>query len=142
MSPGRSWSSSLSSSGRCCSDPEPVSTKRAWLAAILLVWAPVAIAAVTSPIRWLEGQLRSEGAVDTAVARDPELTRVEVVTVRLALVGFAAAAAAMASVLVQSDTTGAVRLTGGLAMAGAGAALAVALGSWSGRPPARSLVGI
>jgi hypothetical protein len=114
----------------------------AWLAAILLVWAPVAIAAVTSPIRWLEGQLRSEGAVETAVARDPELTRVEVVTVRLALVGFAAAAAAMATVLVQSDVSGAIRVTGGLALAGATAALVVALASWSGRPAARSLVGI
>jgi hypothetical protein len=66
-----------------------------WVAAILLVWSPVVIYAVTSPVRWLESQLRSEGVSHTGVADDRELTRVEDVTVRLALAGFAAALVAL-----------------------------------------------
>ena len=66
-----------------------------WVAAILLVWSPIVILAVTSPVRWLESQLRSEGVTHTGVADDRELTRVEDVTVRLALAGFAAALVAM-----------------------------------------------
>ena len=44
-----------------------------WLAAILLIWAPVVIFAVTTPVRWLDRQLRSEGR-HTGVADDHELT--------------------------------------------------------------------
>ncbi len=107
-----------------------------WLAAIFLTWAPVAIVAVTSPVRWLERQLRSEGATRTAAARDPELTRVETVTVRLALGGFAAAAVAMVAVVAGEGIEPNARVVGagvlGLALVG----LAAALRAWTGRPPA------
>lgn len=106
-----------------------------WLAAILLVWAPLAIVAVTSPVRWLERQLRSEGATHTAVTADPELTRVEQVTVRLALVGYAAAAGAMALVLTQTGLTTTGRTFGAVAGAAASAGLIISLRSWGGRPP-------
>lgn len=66
----------------------------AWLGAILLLWAPLAIVAVTSPVRWLESQLRNDGPGRAAATHDPELTLVEVVTVRLALAGYVAAGAA------------------------------------------------
>jgi hypothetical protein len=73
-----------------------------WLAGVFLAWAPMVIVAVSTPVRWLDRQLRSEGATHTAVARDQELTRVESVTVRLALVGFAASAAAMVVCLARA----------------------------------------
>ncbi len=106
-----------------------------WIAAILLAWAPLAIAAVTSPVRWLERQLRSDGATHTAVTADPELTKVERVTVRLALAGFAAAAVAMALVVTQPGLTATGRGLGLAALAAASAGLVASLRSWGGRPP-------
>jgi hypothetical protein len=75
----------------------------AWLAVILLAWAPVAMFAITSPVRWLERLLRSEGATHTAVSEDRELTRLEDVTVRLAIGGFVVAALAFVIVLPRDD---------------------------------------
>jgi hypothetical protein len=111
-----------------------------WLAAIFLTWAPVAIVAVTSPVRWLERQLRSEGATRVAAARDPELTRVETATVRLALGGFAASAVAMLAVLAGEDIAPHARVMGALALVAAVAGLAATLRAWTGRPPARDLL--
>lgn len=106
-----------------------------WLAAILLGWAPLAVVAVTSPVRWLERQLRSEGATHTAVTADPELTKVERVTVRLALAGYVAAAGAMVLVLTQTELTTTSRTLGAAAAVAASAGLIVSLRSWGGRPP-------
>jgi len=75
----------------------------AWLAVILLAWAPVAMFAITSPVRWLERLLRSEGATHTAVSEDRELTRLEDVTVRLAIGGFVVTALAFVIVLPRDD---------------------------------------
>jgi hypothetical protein len=80
-----------------------------WIAGILLVWAPVAIAAVTSPVRWLDRQLRSEGAADTGVSHDPELTRIEDATVRIAVAAFVASLAAMLTVLPRDAISGTQR---------------------------------
>jgi hypothetical protein len=111
-----------------------------WLAAIFLAWAPVAVVAVTSPVRWLERQLRSEGATHVAAARDPELTRVETTTVRLALGGFAASAVAMVAVVAGEGIEPVARVVGAGVLAAAVAALAAVLRAWSGRPPARDLL--
>lgn len=111
-----------------------------WVAAILLAWAPVVIVAVTAPVRWLEGQLRSEGATHTAVSEDPELTRVEVVTVRLALVGFGAAAGAMGLCLGRSDLSAGGRAAAAAAATAALVAVAAALLSWAGPAVGRRLV--
>ncbi|CAN5490086.1 hypothetical protein BH10ACT1_BH10ACT1_03750 [soil metagenome] len=111
-----------------------------WLAAILLAWAPVAITAVTSPVRWLEGQLRNEGATHTAVTADPELTRVEQVTVRLALVGHLAAAIAMIVILTRTGIDGTAQVLGLAALVGASAGVLSSLRSWGGRPPLLHLV--
>ena len=54
-------------------------------------------------MRWLDRLLRSEGATSTAIADDRELTKVEDVTGRLALVGSLASAAAMALTVAGSD---------------------------------------
>jgi len=70
-------------------------TQDAWLAAVVLVWAPLVVLAVTSPVRWIEKAMRDEGAPSTAVADDPELTFVERVSLRIAAVAWVAAAVAM-----------------------------------------------
>src|SRR5690606_4888175 len=57
----------------------PRRTDEVWLAAILVLWAPAVITAVTAPVRWLDRQLRGEGADTTATSSDPELTHVEAV---------------------------------------------------------------
>lgn len=113
----------------------------AWLAGVFLVWAPIVVAAVTAPVRWLERQLRSEGASATAVASDPDLTGVEVKTVRLALVGAVAAAVAMVAALVDDATSTTARTAGALVGVAVVAALAVELHRWAGRAALRRLVG-
>ena len=102
-----------------------------WLAAAYLAWTPVVIVAVATPVRWLEKQLRSEGATHTAVADDHELTLVEDLTVRLALVGFVAAALAMATCIARAGTTAAERATGGAALAIGVLAVGAVLVRWS-----------
>ncbi len=113
----------------------------AWLAGVFLVWAPVVVAAVTAPVRWLERQLRSEGASATAVAADPDLTGVEVKTVRLALVGAVAAAVAMVAALLDDATSTTAVVAGTTAIVGVAVALAVELRHWAGGSPLRRLAG-
>ncbi|QYG94980.1 hypothetical protein HC251_22805 [Iamia sp. SCSIO 61187] len=111
---------------------------RAWLAGILLVWAPVVVVAVTAPVRWLESQLRSDGATHTAVSDDPELTHVEVVAIRLALVGLVAAGAAMALSLGDGALSDQAQVWGAGALAGSVVVTFAALWGWAGSSaPAR-----
>ncbi len=101
------------------------------LAAVVLVWAPVVVLAVTSPVRWIEKLMRDDGAPSTAVANDPDLTYVERVSLRIAAVGWIAAAVAM----VVSVTDGATESQGkalGLAVL-AGSSIAVIVAAFSGR---------
>lgn len=104
-----------------------------WLAGILVVWAPVAIAAVTSPVRWLDRQLRSEGAVHTGVSHDPELTRIEDATVRIAVVCFVAALAAMGTVLPRASISGTQRVVAIVVTAAALIAIGEVIRRWAGR---------
>lgn len=113
----------------------------AWLAGVLLVWAPVVVAAVTAPVRWLERQLRSEGASATAIASDPDLTSVEITTVRIALLGAAAAAAAMVSALADEATSVTARGAGTLVVVGIVIVLALQLHRWAGRDLRHRLLG-
>lgn len=71
-----------------------------WIAGAMLIWAPVALIVVASPVRWLEKLLRSEGAQKATVARDRELTELEEVTGRIVTVAWACAMAAMITLLV------------------------------------------
>ncbi len=52
-------------------------TEELWLVCITALWAPSLVAVVTAPVRWLDQLLRAEGASRSAVANDPELTKVE-----------------------------------------------------------------
>ena len=64
------------------------------------VGAPTVLIVVSSPVRWLESLLRTEGAQHTAVSRDAELTQLEDVTARFATVAWAVSVAAMLRLLV------------------------------------------
>lgn len=101
------------------------------LAAVVLVWAPVVVLAVTSPVRWIEKLMRDDGAPSTAVADDPDLTYVERVSLRIAAVGWLAAAVAMV-VSATDRSTGDQAQTLGLIVL-AGSSIAVIVAGFSGR---------
>jgi hypothetical protein len=101
------------------------------LAAVVLVWAPVVVLAVTSPVRWVEKLMRDDGAPSTAVADDPDLTYVERVSLRIAAVGWIAAAVAMVVSSTDSATSSQAR-TLGLAVLAA-SFIAVVIAGFSGR---------
>jgi len=93
----------------------------AWLAAIWMLWAPVVVMAVSTPVRWLDGLLRREGATANAVGHDMAFTQVEDVSVRLALASYVAALAAMVWSLADDAVAGTGRFMGlavGLVTAG------------------------
>lgn len=96
---------------------------RVWVAAVLMVWTVLAVAAVVTPLRWIEQRLRADGAIRTAAARDQELTTVERTTIGLAVAGHLAAGAALALLLVEGNLATSVA-TGGIVI---GAASTVAL---------------
>ena len=104
-----------------------------WLAGILLTWAPLVIVAVTSPVRWLGRLLRSEGATSTAVSDDPEMTRVELLAIRLAVLCFASAIAAVVVEVARDASTPAARRAGIVAAVISTSVLIAVLRAWSGR---------
>ena len=103
----------------------------AWLAGIVLVWAPLVVLAVTSPVRWIENLMRDDGAPSTAVADDPELTFIERVSLRIAAVGWLAAAVAMAMSMIDEQISTTARTAGGIVLAAS--LLAVVVAAFSGR---------
>jgi len=70
-----------------------------WIAATFLIWAPAVLIVVSSPVRWLESLLRSEGAAHSGI-RDPELTQLEDITAKVSFVAWAVSMAAMVTLLV------------------------------------------
>jgi len=83
-----------------------------WLAGIILIWAPVVVLAVTSPIRWIEHLMRDDGAPSTKVTDDPELTIIERVTLRIAAAAWLTAGAAMVIAISNGSLPSADRLAG------------------------------
>jgi hypothetical protein len=77
-----------------------------WIAGAMLFWAPVVLFAVAAPVRWLESMLRDDGAARSGVGSDPELTQLEDVTNRLAVIAWAVSAVAMLLLLGHSTTPG------------------------------------
>ncbi len=56
-----------------------------WLSVIFVVWAPVMVVAVSSPVRWVESLLRAEDATAHSIAADVEFTKFERFAVALGL---------------------------------------------------------
>jgi hypothetical protein len=101
------------------------------LAAIVLIWAPIVVLAVTSPVRWIENLMRDDGAPSTAVADDPDLTYVERVSLRIAAIGWVAATTALVVSAIDDATEGQARATGLVVLAGS--SIAVIIAAFSGR---------
>lgn len=101
------------------------------LAAVVLIWAPVVVLAVTSPVRWIEKLMRDDGAPSTAVAEDPDLTYVERVSLRIAAVGWVAAAVAMVVSVTDTAAGSQARALGITVLAGSSVGVVVAV--FSGR---------
>jgi hypothetical protein len=72
-----------------------------WIAGTLLLWSPIVVLTVSSPVRWVESLLRSEGARQHSVIRDREFTQLEEVTGRFGLVAWVLAMAGMITLLVR-----------------------------------------
>jgi hypothetical protein len=102
-----------------------------WLAAIVLVWAPIVVLALTSPIRWIEDLMRDDGAPSTAVADDPELTFVERISLRIAAVAWVASIVAMVIALASDSSSPGGRWAGALVLAAS--VLAVVIAALTGR---------
>lgn len=83
-----------------------------WLAGIILIWSPIVVLAVTSPIRWIEHLMRDDGATSTKVADDPELTFIERVTLRIAAAAWLTAGAAMVIAISDGSLPSADRWAG------------------------------
>lgn len=101
------------------------------LAAVVLIWAPILVLAVTSPVRWIENLMRDDGAPSTAVADDPDLTYVERVALRVAAVAWLAAAVAMIVSATNAATEGQEQAIGLAVLAASSVAVIVA--AFSGR---------
>lgn len=81
-----------------------------WIAATMVIWAPTVAVLVTSPVRWLENLLRTEGAGQTALHNDSELTQVERIAIRIAAVAWLCGMIAMITLLVRHPVTDQGRL--------------------------------
>ncbi|HAP75902.1 MAG TPA: hypothetical protein DCR14_07440 [Acidimicrobiaceae bacterium] len=77
-----------------------------WIAGTMLLWAPIVLIVVSSPVRWLQSLLRSEGAERTGMQRDAELTRLETVTARVGFVTHLVSLVAMVLLLVHHPVSG------------------------------------
>jgi len=102
-----------------------------WLAGIILIWSPVVVLAVTSPIRWIEHLMRDDGAPSTKVADDPELTVIERVTLRIAAAAWLTAGASMVIAISDRSLPSADRWAGLSVLAVS--VLAVAVAAITGR---------
>lgn len=110
-----------------------------WLAAIVLLWAPGVMFAVTAPVRWLERLLRNEGATHTAVADDPEFTLIERISIRMAALGWAVSLVSILTALPDESVTAEGVIAGSIAVAVSGVALVASLYAWGGRSAIRRL---
>lgn len=77
-----------------------------WIAGVMVLWAPTVSIVVSSPVRWLDSLLRSEGATQAAASHDHELTQLEDVTARFAVVAWAVSTVAMVRLWVHYPITG------------------------------------
>lgn len=58
-------------------------TGEIWLLSTFALWAPAMVLAVSSPVRWVEGLLRADGATAHAMAADEQFTHFERISIRV-----------------------------------------------------------
>jgi hypothetical protein len=96
-----------------------------WMAAILALWAPLTQFGIATPVRWIEGMLRSDAATHSGISDDPELSRVERLGAAITVTGWAAAAVALGFALADGSATSVGIGAAGTCVVAGGAALAV-----------------
>lgn len=74
-----------------------------WTTVVMLVWAPLVLAATTSPVKWLGHLLKADGAAGSRILRDRELTRVERVVAIFSLIVFVPAFLSMIGLVSTAD---------------------------------------
>jgi hypothetical protein len=105
-----------------------------WIAATFLIWAPVVLIVVSSPVRWLQSVLRTEGATQSGVSRDPELTQLEDVTAKVSLVTWLVSVASMITLLVHHPISSQGRIATVVVILGSGGLACMAfLQRWRAR---------
>ena len=109
-------------------DPELSTTSELALIAIFAWWAPAIVYVVGSPVRWVEGLLRAEGATVASVAADKEFSHLERITVAVAASGFALSATSLIALVVAGDAPRTGEAGVGLAVVLAAVALVAAVG--------------
>lgn len=116
---------------------EPLSLARAQtLALVVAVWAPVISLVASTPVRWVENLLRSEGAVAASVAADPELTQMERVAMVVSSLGWALSMAVIFGLWSETVQNQGIRIGSLIVVIGAGIAQLWALWRWKNRAQA------
>jgi len=103
------------------------------LCALVAVWAPVIAAVTATPVRWVEGLLRSEGAQSTSVASDPELTQMERVVMGVSTLGWGLAAVAMVGAWIGEELNGSLFASSAVILMASAVAQIAALRRWRKR---------
>ena len=100
-----------------------------WIAGAMLLWAPAVMMMASAPVRWLDTLLRSEGATRHAASRDPELTQLEDITARVAVLTWLLAGVAMVLLLVHHPVSHQGAVATVVVMVGSVAGFVFAFGS-------------
>lgn len=112
-----------------------------WIGTALVVWAPCAMFAVGSPVRWLSRLLKRSDASIHLVRSDRELTHFEDITVRVAVTAWLLSTIGLVLVVIRDDVSTGGTVAGALALAASAVGVGVALVRWDGRRAPRRLVG-
>jgi hypothetical protein len=111
-------------------DPTLTNTTMLWLAAIITLWSPLIILAVTAPLEWIISYAKADNASDSALNADPQFSSFEDTTVRIAVFAWVAATAATLIHASRTNSALAPSLAAiGLSIGG----LILAFARWDGR---------
>jgi hypothetical protein len=120
--------------GTSIEDQGPLSPARLVAIALLVaLWAPVIATVAATPVRWVEGLLRAEGARATSVAADPELTQMERVVMAFSSLGWVLAFLALLGLWAGDDPFGAQPVVTGIVVVATGGAQIAAVWRWRQR---------
>jgi hypothetical protein len=118
-------------------DPTLADDTMLWLAAILTLWSPLIIMAVTAPLEWIISYAKADDASDLALNADPQFSSFEDTTVRIAVLAWIAATAATIIHATRTDTALAPST---VTIAASIVGLVIAFARWDGRRSLRRLV--
>lgn len=127
-------------SGSVIGHERATSSDLLWIGSAMALWAPAAMLAVGSPVRWLSRLLKRSDASIHLVRSDRELTHFEDITVRLAVLGWVLSVVALATALLTEDPSSRGLVGSGVAGVVSAAGVAYAIVRWDGRRAHRRLL--